>query len=37
VGMLAILFASNQKLRNVSRLLTAEETDGKEEEVQLPV
>ncbi|MBE0670864.1 MAG: PrsW family intramembrane metalloprotease [Anaerolineales bacterium] len=37
VGMLAVLLASNRKLRNVSRLLTAEESNSKEEEVQLPV
>lgn len=36
VGMFAVLLASNRKLRNVSKPLIIEETDVKEEEVQLP-
>lgn len=35
VGMLAVLFASNRKLRNISKPLIDEETDVKEEEVKL--
>lgn len=36
VGMLVVLFASNRKLRTISKPATPEENDTKEEEVQLP-
>lgn len=36
VGMLAVLFASNRKLRNISKPITPKENDIKEEEVQYP-
>jgi hypothetical protein len=37
IGMLAVLLASNRKLRNDTRSLIINETDVKEEEVQYPV